>query len=87
LAQRTFFPLGDLKKGDKILEWLISQKDPGRDKIEEVDETTLRRILEVHEHCAVYFCKLITDTSLALIYIPLPMKIKESTALKLVKQT
>ncbi|KAI1286795.1 Protein disulfide-isomerase A5 [Halotydeus destructor] len=46
---------GDLKKGDKILEWLISQKDPGRDKIEEVDEPTLRRILEVHEHVTVFF--------------------------------
>lgn len=39
------------------MDWLISQKDPGSDKIEEVDETTLRRILEMHEHCAVYFCK------------------------------
>lgn len=54
-TESTIFA-GDLKKADKILEWLMSQKDPGHDKIEEVDENTLRRILEAHEHVAVYFC-------------------------------
>ena len=48
---------GDLKHGEKILEWLLSQKDPGLDKIEEVDEGTLRKIMETNDHVAVYFCK------------------------------
>ncbi|RWS17098.1 thioredoxin-like protein 1, partial [Dinothrombium tinctorium] len=46
---------GDLKKGEKILEWLISQKDPNLDKIEDVDEATLRQLIESTDHVAVYF--------------------------------
>lgn len=49
---------GDLKKGEKILEWLISQKDPTVDTIEEVDGHILRRLIETSNHLAVYFCKL-----------------------------
>lgn len=48
---------GDLKKGNKILDWLIAMKDPSQDKIEEVDEVTLRKLLQQHEHVTVYFCK------------------------------
>ena len=48
---------GDLKKGEKILDWLISMRDPGADKIEDVDEATLRKLLQMHEHVTVYFCE------------------------------
>lgn len=48
---------GDLKKGNKILDWLIAMRDPGQDKIEDVDESTLRRLLTLHEHVTVYFCE------------------------------
>lgn len=48
----------DLKKGEKILEWLIAMRDPGQDKIEDVDEETLRKLLQMHEHVTVYFCQL-----------------------------
>ncbi|XP_074599634.1 hulk isoform X2 [Brevipalpus obovatus] len=46
---------GDLKKSDKILDWLVSQKDPSLDMIEEVDGKTLRKLLASTEHIAVYF--------------------------------
>lgn len=48
---------GDLKKGEKILEWLIGQKDPGASSIEEVNEAELLKLLENTEHVAVYFCE------------------------------
>lgn len=49
--------LGDLKKPDKILEWLISMKDPSLDMIEEIDGKILRKLLATQDHVAVYFCK------------------------------
>lgn len=35
-TQASPFSPGDFKKSEKILEWLISQKDPNLDRIEEV---------------------------------------------------
>jgi len=52
-----FLRLGDLKKSEKILDWLINQKDPSLDKIEDVDASTLRKLIETSDHLAVYFCK------------------------------
>ncbi|KAH7644929.1 thioredoxin-like protein 1 [Dermatophagoides farinae] len=46
---------GDLKKSERILEWLINQKDPSLDRIEEVDGGTLRKLIESADHLAVYF--------------------------------
>ncbi|XP_015789930.1 uncharacterized protein LOC107366806 [Tetranychus urticae] len=46
---------GDLKKPDKILEWLISMKDPSLDMIEEIDGKILRKLLATQDHVAVYF--------------------------------
>ncbi|RWS24346.1 uncharacterized protein B4U80_03687, partial [Leptotrombidium deliense] len=46
---------GDLKKGEKILEWLIAQKDPNLDKIEDVEGDLLRSLIESTDHVAVYF--------------------------------
>ncbi|KAJ6215940.1 hypothetical protein RDWZM_010440 [Blomia tropicalis] len=46
---------GDFKKAEKILEWLINQKDPSLDRIEEVDSGTLRKLIDTADHLAVYF--------------------------------
>ncbi|CAG2115189.1 unnamed protein product, partial [Medioppia subpectinata] len=48
---------GDLKKSEKILDWLINQKDPSLDKIEDVDAPALRKLIENSDHLAVYFCE------------------------------
>ena len=48
---------GDLKKSEKILDWLINQKDPTLDKIEDVDAAALRKLIENSDHLAVYFCE------------------------------
>lgn len=48
---------GDFKKGERILDWLINQKDPSLDRIEEVDGGTLRKLIDTADHLAVYFCK------------------------------
>jgi len=48
---------GDFKKAERILEWLINQKDPTRDTIEEVDAGALRKLIDTADHLAVYFCK------------------------------
>ncbi|XP_054164277.1 uncharacterized protein LOC128961959 isoform X2 [Oppia nitens] len=46
---------GDLKRSEKILDWLINQKDPSLDKIEDVDAPALRKLIENSDHLAVYF--------------------------------
>ncbi|KAF7496675.1 Protein disulfide-isomerase A5 [Sarcoptes scabiei] len=46
---------GDLKKSERILEWLLSQKDPSLDTIEEVDGSTLKKLIDTADHLAVYF--------------------------------
>lgn len=48
---------GDFKKSERILEWLINQKDPMLDRIEEVDGGTLRKLIDTADHLAVYFCE------------------------------
>lgn len=39
----------------KVLDWLISQKDPDVDRIEEVDADQLKAILNKEEFVVVYF--------------------------------
>ena len=56
-TQRYIFSPGDFKKSERILEWLINQKDPMLDRIEEVDAGTLRKLIDTADHLAVYFCK------------------------------
>ncbi|CAL1299251.1 unnamed protein product [Larinioides sclopetarius] len=46
---------GDLKNGSDILSWLITQKDPSSDMIEEMDGDELEELIETAEFLAVLF--------------------------------
>ena len=48
---------GDLKKEESILEWLMVQKDPSNDAIEEMEGENLRKIVESSDAVAVFVCK------------------------------
>ena len=48
---------GDLKKEESILEWLMVQKDPSNDAIEEMEGEALRKIVESSDAVAVFVCK------------------------------
>lgn len=61
---------GDFKKGERILDWLINQKDPSLDRIEEVDGGTLRKLIDTADHLAVYFCKFPPKPVVALCKLP-----------------
>jgi hypothetical protein len=39
------------------LDWLMAQKDPNLDRIEELDAETMLDLIEREQHVAVYFCK------------------------------
>lgn len=45
-----------MKNGDRMLNWLLTQKDPSADVIEEVEGKELLELIEVAEHLAVFFC-------------------------------
>ena len=49
---------GDLKREESILEWLMVQKDPSNDAIEELEGDELRKTIESSEAIAVFICKL-----------------------------
>lgn len=49
---------GDLKNEERILEWLLLQKDPSSDMIEEFEDEELVEVIRKTEFVAVYFCKL-----------------------------
>jgi len=49
---------GDLKNEDAILEWLLIQKDPTNEAIEEQDGEGVRKIVENDEAVAVFICKI-----------------------------
>ncbi|XP_035218229.1 protein disulfide-isomerase A5-like, partial [Stegodyphus dumicola] len=46
---------GDLKNGSDILDWLITQKDPSSDMIEEMDGDELEELIETADFLAVLF--------------------------------
>lgn len=49
---------GDLNNGSDILNYLITQKDPSSDMIEEMDGDELEELIETADFLAVLFCKL-----------------------------
>ena len=49
---------GDLKNTEAILEWLVVQKDPSNEAIEEQSGDTLRKTIERVEAVAVFVCEL-----------------------------
>lgn len=49
---------GDLKNEERLLEWLLIQKDPTSDMIEEYEDEQLVECIRKMEFVAVYFCKL-----------------------------
>lgn len=49
--------LGDLYEEDQILNWLMTQKDPGGDVIEDLEGQRLIDLIEESGSMAVYFCK------------------------------
>ena len=48
---------GDLKREESILEWLMVQKDPSNDAIEELEGEELRKTIESSDAIAVFICK------------------------------
>ena len=48
---------GDLKREESILEWLMVQKDPSNDAIEELEGDELRKSIESTDAIAVFICK------------------------------
>lgn len=49
--------LGDLYEEDQILAWLMTQKDPSGDVIEDIDGQRLIDLIEESGSMAIYFCK------------------------------
>lgn len=49
---------GDLKNEEAVLEWLIVQRDPSNEAIEEKEGQTLRKIIMKTESVGVFICKL-----------------------------
>lgn len=47
---------GDLKNEERLLEWLLLQKDPTSDMIEELADEHLVEFVRQKEYVAVYFC-------------------------------
>lgn len=45
-----------MKNGDRMLNWLFTQKDPSADIIEEVEGKDLLDLIGTAEHLAVFFC-------------------------------
>ena len=52
-----YFP-GDLYEEEQILTWLLTQKDPSGDVIEDLEGERLINLIEESGSIAVYFCKL-----------------------------
>ena len=48
---------GDLKNEEAILEWLLVQKDPSNEAIEEQSGENLLKIIDNTEAVAVFLCK------------------------------
>lgn len=48
---------GDLNNEDEILNWLMTQKNPGGDVIEDLEGSKLLALIEESSALAVYFCK------------------------------
>ena len=48
---------GDLKNEERLLEWLLLQKDPTTDIIEEFEDEELVECIRQKEFVAVYFCQ------------------------------
>src|SRR5258705_1188125 len=61
---------GDLKDENRLLEWLMVQKDPHSDVIDEVNGEELKVLVDNTESVAVYFCEYLQgDHSVPLIYL------------------
>lgn len=48
---------GDLYEEEQILTWLLTQKDPSGDVIEDLEGERLVQLIEESGSIAVYFCK------------------------------
>lgn len=48
---------GDLYEEQDILNWLLTQKDPSGDVIDEVEGESLLKTIQEAESLAVYFCE------------------------------
>ncbi|KFM78691.1 Protein disulfide-isomerase A5, partial [Stegodyphus mimosarum] len=46
---------GDIKSGERMLDWMLTQKDPSADVIEEMEGDDLRALIETADHLAVFF--------------------------------
>lgn len=49
--------IGDLYEEEQILNWLMTQKDPGGEVIEDLEGDRLVNLIEESGSIAVYFCK------------------------------
>lgn len=52
---------GDLYDEEGILNWLMTQKNPGGDVIEDLEGDRLKKLIEESPSIAVYFCKFVVQ--------------------------
>lgn len=50
--------VGDMKNEENLLSWLLTEKDPSADFIEDMEGEALVRVIKDSDAIAVYFCKL-----------------------------
>lgn len=58
LIEQKYEFSGDLYNEEEILNWLMTQKDPSGDVIEELEGEQLLHAIHNSESLAVFFCKL-----------------------------
>ena len=63
ISKFTFYFPGDLYEEEQILTWLLTQKDPSGDVIEDLEGERLINLIEESGSIAVYFCKLLLNFS------------------------
>lgn len=50
--------VGDMKNEENLLSWLLTEKDPTADFIEDMEGDALQRVIKDSDAIAVYFCEL-----------------------------
>lgn len=48
---------GDMKNEENLLSWLLTEKDPTADFIEDMEGDALQRVIRDSDAIAVYFCE------------------------------
>lgn len=67
LFKKKFFfnSAGDLYEEEAILSWLLAQRNPSGDFIEDVEGIRLKHLIDESPSIAVYFCKTLSYTNIS----------------------